>query len=347
MLYPTARHRDHPEEGTRLRPFVIALALASILTAVGAEGYHLIEGWEWMDSVYMVVITLSTVGFGEVHEMSAAGRLWTILILISGVSLVGYTAARAIEFFTEVSVHGYRKARKMQKRIDRMDGHIIVCGWGRVGRQVTDDLASANHPVVVIEREDPDRSLEGSGIAFVQGNAEQESILEAAGIARARVLISCVDGDTQNVFITLTARQMNPGLRIIARASDPEAARKLQLVGAERVVSPYLASGRRMSHLALRPQAVDFFDTLSDPLEDIGVEMHEVSIGADSPLAGRSLRDIDLRRSTGVIVVALREAGQIQLNPDPDAVIVAGSGLLALGTEKQCGALERLIEGAD
>ena len=347
MLHPPAQHRDYHDSGTRLRPFVVAVALASVLTAVGAEGYHLIEGWAWMDSVYMVVITLSTVGFGEVHEMSPAGRLWTILILISGVSLVGYTAARAIEFFTEVSVHGYRRSRKMQKRIDRMNGHIIVCGWGRVGRQVTDDLERANHPVVVIEREDADHSLEQSGIAHVQGNAEQEAILEAAGITRARVLISCVDGDTQNVFITLTARQMNPGLRIIARASDPEAARKLQLVGAERVVSPYLASGRRMSHLALRPQAVDFFDTLSDPLSDIGVEMHEVVINEDSPLAGRSLRDIDLRRSTGVIVVALREAGQIQLNPDPDAVIAPGSGLLALGTEEQCGALERLIEGAD
>jgi voltage-gated potassium channel len=347
MLHPPAPLHERRARDTRFRPFMVALALASILTAVGAEGYHLIEGWAWMDSVYMVVITLSTVGFGEVHELSPAGRLWTVLILVSGVSLVGYTAARAIEFFTEVSIHGYRRSRKMQKQIDRMDGHIIVCGWGRVGRQVTDDLARANHPVVVIEREVGDAALELSGIPHVQGNAEQEAVLEAAGIARARVLISCVDSDTQNVFITLTARQMNPGLSVIARASEPEAARKLQLVGAERVVSPYLASGRRMSHLALRPQAVDFFDTLSDPLGDIGVEMHECAITAESPLAGRSLRDIDLRRSTGVIVVALRHAGQIQLNPDPDAVIAAGASLLALGTEKQCGALEKFIAGAD
>jgi voltage-gated potassium channel len=138
---------------------------------------------------------------------------------------------------------------------------------------------------------------------------------------------------------------MNPTLRIIARASDPEAARKLQLVGAERVVSPYLASGRRMSHLALRPQAVDFFDTLSDPLEDIGVEMHEVIIPEGSPVAGRSLKDLDLRRHTGAIVVALRAAGQIQLNPDPDAVIAPGASMIALGTAAQCGALEEFLEG--
>ena len=189
-------------------------------------------------------------------------------------------------------------------------------------------------------------TLEASGIPFVQGNAEQEAVLAQAGIDRAHGLITCVDGDTQNVFITLTARQMSPALSIIARASDPETARKLQLVGAGRVVSPYLASGRRMSHLALRPQAVDFFDTLSDPLKDIGVEMHEVTIPERSRVAGRSLKDVDLRRNTGVIVVALRTAGQIQLNPDPDAVLAPGSSMIALGTAGQCGALEEFLEGA-
>jgi voltage-gated potassium channel len=330
----------------RLRPFVVAITLAILLTLIGAEGYRLIEGWPWLDGLYMVIITLSTVGYGEVHDLSTLGRIWTILVLVSGVILVGYTAARTIEFFTEGTFHGYRRSRRMQKQIDRMTDHFIVCGWGRVGRQVTEDLLRSNHPIVVVEKDDPDGTLLASGIPFVQGNAEQESVLAQAGIERAAVLIACVDGDTQNVFITLTARQMNAGLRIIARASEPEAARKLQLVGAERVVSPYVASGRRMSHLALRPQAVDFFDTLSDPLEDIGVEMHEVSIEPNSPVAGRSLKEIDLRRSTGVIVVALRQHGQIQLNPDPDAVIGAGSSLLALGTRKQCGALEEFLKGA-
>ena len=344
MQHPTPM-TPGPGGAPRLRPFVVAVSLAILLTLVGAEGYHLIEGWAWLDSIYMVVITLSTVGFGEVHEMSTAGRVWTILILVSGVALVGYTAARGIEIFTEGTFHGYRRSRNMQKQIDQMRDHFIVCGWGRVGRQVTEDLLRSDHPIVVIERDDPEGTLDASGIPFVHGNAEQEAVLQAAGIERARVLIACVDGDTQNVFITLTARQMNPTLRIIARASDPEAARKLQLVGAERVVSPYLASGRRMSHLALRPQAVDFFDTLSDPLEDIGVEMHEVIIPEGSPVAGRSLKELDLRRHTGAIVVALRAAGQIQLNPDPDAVIAPGASMIALGTAAQCGALEEFLEG--
>jgi len=329
----------------RIRPFVVAASLAILLTLVGAEGYHLIEGWAWLDSFYMVIITLSTVGFGEVHEMTTAGRLWTILILVSGVALVGYTAARGIEIFTEGTFHGYRRSRNMQKRIDQMRDHFIVCGWGRVGRQVTEDLLRMDHPIVIIERDDPEGTLDASGIPCVHGNAEQEAVLAKAGIDRARVLITCVDGDTQNVFITLRARQMNPTLRIFSRARDPETARKLQLVGAERVVSPYLASGRRMSHLALRPQAVDVFDTLSDPLEDIGVEMHEVLIPESSRIAGRSLKELDLRRNTGAIVVALRMAGQIQLNPDPDLIIAPGSSMIALGTPTQCGALEEFLEG--
>lgn len=345
-MTPVPNFQSPHARPARLRPFVVALLLAVMLTLIGAEGYRLIEGWAWLDSLYMVIITLSTVGFGEVHALTPAGRVWTILILVSGVALFGYTAARAIEFFTEGTFHGYRRSRRMQKQIDAMSDHFIVCGWGRVGRQVTEDLSRSHHPIVVIERDDPEGTLQASEIPYVQGNAEQESVLEQAGITRAAVLISCVDSDTQNVFITLTARQMNPGLRIIARASDPDAARKLQLVGAERVVSPYLASGRRMSHLALRPRAVDFFDTLSDPLEDLGVEMHEVTIEDSSPVAGRSLKEIDLRRSTGVIVVALRQSGQIQLNPDPDAVIRPGSSLLALGTHRQCGALESFLKGA-
>jgi len=346
MQHPTPRPAGPVGAAPRLRPFVVAVTLAIVLALVGAEGYHWIEGWPWLDSIYMVIITLSTVGFGEVHEMSPAGRVWTIFVLIAGVSLVGYTAARSIEFFTEGTFHGYRRSRNMQRQIDQMRDHVIVCGWGRVGRQVTEDLTRSEQHIVVIERDDPEGTLDASGIPFVHGNAEQESVLAQAGIDRASVLIACVDGDTQNVFITLTARQMNPKLRIIARSSDPETARKLQLVGAERVVSPYLASGRRMSHLALRPQAVDFFDTLSDPLEDIGVEMHEVSIPEVSPVAGQSLKELDLRRNTGVIVVALRTAGQIQLNPDPDAVIAPGASMIALGTAKQCGALEEFLEGA-
>ena len=155
MPTPTRPRATGTPGGHRpLRPFVVAATLAVLLALVGAEGYRLIEGWTWLDSVYMVVITLSTVGFGEVHDLSTAGRVWTIFVLVGGVSLVGYTAARSIEFFTEGTFHGYRRSRRMQKRIDQMRDHFIVCGWGRVGRQVTEDLLRSNHPIVVVEKED-------------------------------------------------------------------------------------------------------------------------------------------------------------------------------------------------
>lgn len=230
----------------------------------------------------------------------------------------------------------------MNKRIDQLQGHYVVCGFGRVGQQVVENFLAAGVQVVVIDREDREGRLEDGEIPFVLGEAEDEAALVRAGIERAAGLVACVDSDTENVFITLTARQLNPRLRVIGRASTEETARKLQLVGAERVVSPYVASGRRMAHLALRPHAVDFFDTLSNPLEGLDVEVHQIEIGEGSSLAGRSLKDLDMRNTTGVIVVAVRRGESIELNPDPDVVLEPGSHLMALGTRSQIARLEEL-----
>ncbi len=336
------RRTRSPRRASSLRPALISLVAAGALTLVGAWGYNRLEGWSWSDSFYMVFITLSTVGFSEVHPLGPAGRAWTIFLVVSGVTLVGYTATRAIEFFTDVDLIENRRRKRMNKRIEQLHDHYVVCGFGRVGQQVVEHFLAAGQQVVVIDREDREGRLEAGDVPYVLGDAENESSLEQAGIERAAGLVAAVDSDTENVFITLTARQLNPRLRVIGRASNTETARKLQLVGAERVVSPYVASGRRMAHLALRPHAVDFFDVLSDPLQGLNVEVHEMEIGTDSPLAGRSMKDSDLRRSTGVIVVALRRAGEIELNPDPDRVLEPGSHLIALGTADQIGRLHAL-----
>jgi voltage-gated potassium channel len=302
----------------------------------------MIEGWSWADSFYMVFITLSTVGFSEVHTLSAGGRLWTVLLIVGGVGAMGYLVARLFEAIMEGSLHGLRRQRRMQKHIESVVGHTIICGFGRVGRQVVRDFVQNGSDIVVVDAADTSEELKRLSIPHIIGRAEDEEVLLAAGIERAAVLVSAVDSDTVNVFITLTARQLNPKLRIIARASDSDTAKKLQLVGAERVVSPFVASGRRMAHLALRPQAVEFFDVLSDPVQGLRVEMLEIEIGPESKLAGRTLRDVDLRRSTGTIAVALRSEGSIHVNPDPDARMEVGARLVAMGTAEQCAKLEAL-----
>jgi len=316
--------------------FVVVLAL------VGAWGYRSLEGWDWSDSFYMVFITLSTVGFSEVHPLSPAGRLWTIFLVVGGVSIVGFAATRAIEFFSDNALIERRRFRIMNKRIDKLEEHYVVCGYGRVGQQVVENFVAAGVPVVVIDREDREGKLDEAGIPFVLGDAEDENALLRAGIDRAMGLVACVDSDTENVFITLTARQLNPKVRVIGRASNAETARKLQLVGAERVVSPYVASGRRMAHLALRPHAVDFFDTLSNPLKGLDVEVYEIEILPDSTLAGRTLKESEMRQTTGVIVVALRHGDQIELNPSADQVLEPGAHLIALGTPDQIARLDEL-----
>ena len=342
-MFPTVSPRGKSRSGpSALVQALYSGAAAVLLTVVGAWGYRLLESWSWSDSFYMVFITLSTVGFSEVHPLSGPGRLWTIVLVVGGITIVGYTATRALEFLTDTDLVEARRQRLMNKRIEKLEGHYVVCGFGRVGQQVVENFVAAGVPVVVIDREDREGKLEEGDVPFVLGPAEDEDALTRAGIHRAKGLVACVDSDTENVFITLTARQLNPKLRVIGRASNNETARKLQLVGAERVMSPYVASGRRMAHLALRPHAVDFFDTLSNPLEGLDVEVHELEIGAESSLAGRSLKESDMRRTTGVIVVAVRRGERIELNPDADLVLEPGSHLLALGTPEQIARLDAL-----
>ncbi len=334
---PSPKYSGLSGSGLRLPIF-----LATSLTLFGGIGFRVIEGWGWIDSFYMVFITLSTVGFSEVHPLSSAGQLWTLVLIIGGVGTIGYLVARLFEVLMEGSLNGLRRYRQMRKYIESVEGHTIICGFGRVGRQVVSDFLKAQKSIVVVDAADTSEDLAALDVPHVIGSAQDESVLIEAGIERAAGLVSAVDSDTVNVFITLTARQLNPDLRIIARASNNDTAKKLKLVGAERVVSPYIASGRRMAHLALRPQAVDFFDVLSDPVRELQVEMHEIEIGADSQLAGRTLRDVDLRRTTGTIAVALRNGGEIEVNPDPDARMEVGCRLVAMGTAEQCSKLEAL-----
>jgi voltage-gated potassium channel len=330
----TTRSATPGESARRRLPQAGAFVVA--ITLIGAAGYHTIEAWSWPDSFYMVFITMSTVGFQEVHDMTPMGRLWTVFIVIGGVGSLGYTAASVLELLLEGHIYGLRRRRRMDNQIANMRDHIIVCGYGRVGHQIAEDLTSAKRAFVLIEREDEAGDLAQSSYPHILGSAESESVLKSAGIDRARTLIAAVDGDTENVFVTLTARVLNPSIRIVARASDDDAVRKLKLVGAERVISPYSTSGRRMAHLALLPTASDVFELIADPVHELSVQVQRIEVQSGGKMAGSTISDLDLRRQSGALVVALSSADEMAWNPDPGRQLRAGDLLTILGSAEQC-----------
>jgi voltage-gated potassium channel len=325
------------------RRLINSAMLLAFTVFIGTVGYRITEDWDWADSLYMVFITLTTVGFSEVHPLSAAGRVWTVLLLASGVGVVAYTATTAIDFVVEGNVRGIRRRRRMDRQIRDMENHVILCGYGRVGRQVAEDIRKARRDLVVVELKESDALAD---VLHVIGNAEEEATLLAAGIERAAGLVAAVDSDSVNVFITLTAKSLRPDLRVIARASDADTVRKLERVGADRVVSPYLTSGQRMAHLALSSTSVDFYEFMAGPADLAAIQIHEIVVTEGSQLEGRSLQDLNLRQRTGVLVVALRAKGQTHLNPDPGSVLETGSVLMIMGSARECQKMRQMSEPA-
>ena len=239
-----------------------AIALLVVIT-IGVAGFIYIEGWSFVESIYMVVITLSTVGFNEVRELSSVGRLLTVFIIVLGVGTVAYTVGQLIELMVEGQIIGFRRRVRMEKDISTLSDHYIICGFGRVGHQVAEELKAEKIPFVVIDSKAKTADeLTQVGIPHIIGDVTSDENLEKAGIKSAKGLIACADSDTANVFVTLSARSLNPKLHIIARASETESERKLKKAGADRVISPYLIAGRRMAATALRPIASDFLDTI-------------------------------------------------------------------------------------
>jgi len=236
-----------------LRRLIVPGLLLLIIVVIGIAGYTKLEGWSWIDSLYMVTITLSTVGFREVHDLSPYGRLFTIGIIVTGVSTALYAAGQLIEIILEGQIIGYRRRKKMESMIREMKDHFIICGFGRVGHQIAMELSTAGVPCVVIDsKPEVAMELEPHGIPHLLGDITSDAILKEAGIMSAKGLIASADSDTANVFVTLSARVLNPALYIISRAGYPDAEEKLKKAGANRVVSPYLTAGKHMAEIAVK-----------------------------------------------------------------------------------------------
>lgn len=303
-----------------------------LVITLGTVGYISL-GWSFSDAFYMVMITVSGVGYGEVRTLrSTAERLHTILVIVFGVMVVGYTLGRFIQFLTEGEIQNLVGHRRMRRQIAAMQGHTVVAGFGRVGALVCEGLVAAEIPFVVIElSSEKIPELESKGYLHVQGDATEESILNDAGLASAKVLVTVMPNDAENVFITLTARQMAPDVMIVARAEQTSTHKKLRQAGADHVILPALIGAHRIVSLLTNPTAVEFVELVTQR-SSLAIEMDDVPILEKSTLQNRSLRDSDIGRLTGTIVIAVkRKDGRVEFPPPGDDPLRTGDSIVVLG----------------
>lgn len=318
------------------------MALLAGVVVAGTIGYMVIEGWSPWDSFYMAVITITTVGYREVHELSLAGQMWTVLLLFGGVGSALYVFTLLASVVVEGGLPKRLRQRRQARMLTSIKDHFIVCGYGRIGSIVASQLRQQNVPFVVIER-DASR-LEAAmhdGLLAVQADASHEDVLKSVGIDTARGLIAAVGTDAENVYTVLSARVLRPDLFIIGRAEGEDATRKLLRAGANRVVSPYQIGAVQMAQTAIRPAVVDFM-TLATSSDNLELAIEEIPVDPKSSLVKKSLLDANLRQRFGVIVVAIqREDRRMEFNPEPDTTIRTGDKLVVLGRPNSLRRLEQ------
>lgn len=320
----------------------IGTVVFAAVIAAGTIGYAAL-GFSALDAVYQTIITVSTVGFGTLHPFGTAGKVFTMVLILVGVGTALYTFTAALEVLLDGHMRDLVRRRRMEREIDRMTGHVIVCGWGRVGREVVRFLANTRRAVVVVDR-DHERIVDIPH-ASVIGDVTDDATLEAAGIAKAGTLVAALDTDADNLYVTVAARSLRPDLQIIARARSEASEPKLLRAGADHVVNPQRLGGDRMAGFAIQPHVVDFVDVV---MHDGTLEfrLEEVTVSAGSPLRNESLRSIRLHDRTGALVLAVRHAdGSFVTNPSPGMLISEGDVLIGIGTAAQLDALSQLVSG--
>ena len=320
---------------------IVGLALLSLM-AIGAAGFHFIEGWSWFDGLYMVVTTFTTIGYQEVHPLSPTGRAFNIALIVVGVALLFLSIGFLTQALLEFELGKFFGRRRMERDIGRLKDHYILCGAGRVGRAAARELARKPVPFIVIES-DPAKAAKYSADAWLTmiGDATEEKVLREARIEHARGLVAATTTDATNLYIVLTARSLNPSLRIIARASEEEAEKHLLSAGADSVVSPYSFAGHRIAYSFLRPNVLDFLDVATARHGRLDLEIEEIHVEPGSVFAGATIGSSKIRQETGVIVLAIKREGGMTFNPAPEDRIEAGDYLIAMGEPASLRRLEQ------
>ncbi len=319
-----------------MRKIVIIAIIFVLLVFVGTFGYMFFENTGFWMGLYLTIITVFTVGYGDIVPVHPSGRIFTVFLVITSVSFVFYTFSKITETMIEGELRGLYKRRKMNRQISRLRDHYIVCGFGRIGKEICKILLEHNRPFVVIEKDAEEiKALEELQYYRLQGEASDDDVLEKAGIERAKGLVSVVASDADNLYITLTARGLNPQLFIMTRSSgSPGVQTKLKRAGATRVISPYSIGARRMAHLIVRPTVTDFID-LTMRAGELDLIMEELRVSSRSHLNGKNLIDSEIRKKYDVIVVAIkRQNGTMLFNPKSETVIMADDILIVLGNSE-------------
>lgn len=322
---------------------LITILLSFVLIGCGTVGYMIIEKWPVMDAFYMTIITIAAVGYGEVNKLSPQGRIFTVMLIFMGVGYFIYVASGLIQFLVEGRIRLVLGRRKLDTQINKLHDHFIICGYGRIGRELARFLIEKYLDVVVIEREEARvGQMDDDGVLYLIGEATNEKVLKRAGIERAKGLITVVATDADNVFLVLIARQINPKLFIVARAGQDDAKKTLTAAGADKVISPYDLGARRMAHAILRPTVIKFLEmAFADDKVDIQVE--EITIRPDSELVGMSIVDSGIRNNFDLMIIVIRKPGDdMVFNPTADTVIEAGDIMVVVGSARNIKRLERI-----
>jgi voltage-gated potassium channel len=331
-----------------VRHLIIAIIVILTLLFAGTTGYRLIEGWPLFDSLYMTVITITTVGYGEVHELSRGGRIFTVFLIMSSFGGMGYVLGSIAQAFIAGQIRMALGRRKLEKRVKRLKKHYVLCGYGRIGSFIAREFDAENIPFVVIEKE-PERIklIEEDGFPYVEGDATDDENLISAGVEKATCLVAATGSDADNLYITLSTRSLNPTIYILSRAAEEGAEKKLLSAGANRVVSPYLMGAARMVNAVLRPNIVEFVDLVVER-KHLELQLEEITVEDDARFKGKTLRESGIRREFGLIVVAIKKgSGSMIFNPSSETLIEKGDVLIVLGEKKHLGMLEQLVQSAE